>query len=232
MSTISFEAPTVARTMTSALVAEIRTDIVRGQFEPGARLRIKALMERYGAGMIPVREALSRLASSGLVIAEDQRGFSVAPVSTVELQELTKLRKQLETDALRASIAGGDLDWESRMISAHHRLKRQPKLESTVGMAESWDVAHRGFHMALLSACTARWTMQFVEVLSDQMNRYRHLSVNAEKSERHVENEHNDLLEAALARDADKACELLREHLTRTEARAMHALQNRAIDAA
>ena len=61
------------RTMASALADSLRGDIIKGVHAPGAKLAIKELCQRYDAGAIPMREALSRLATSGLVVAQDQR---------------------------------------------------------------------------------------------------------------------------------------------------------------
>jgi len=72
------------RTMASALADSLRGDIIKGVHAPGAKLAIKELCQRYDAGAIPMREALSRLATSGLVVAQDQRGFRVADVSRAD----------------------------------------------------------------------------------------------------------------------------------------------------
>src|SRR5690606_2496297 len=64
-----------AKTVASALVELIRRDSIAGSLPPGSRLPIKALSERYGAGPIPIREALARLSAVGLVTAHEQRGF-------------------------------------------------------------------------------------------------------------------------------------------------------------
>ena len=85
-------APPSFRTAASALANDIRADIISGHLPPGGRLRIKELCERYGSGAIPLREALSRLATSGFVVAEDQRGFRVADVSAAELTDITDTR--------------------------------------------------------------------------------------------------------------------------------------------
>jgi DNA-binding GntR family transcriptional regulator len=217
------------RTQATQLVARLRRDIVAGVLAPGAKLKISDLAARYGVGVIPTREALSRLASSGLVVAEDQRGFRVAPVSLDELRDLASLRRTLETRALRESLQHGDVEWEAQLIAAHHRLSRlPPRADGSLGYDETWDAAHMAFHFALLDACRSRWLMQFVHVLSEQMNRYRHVATGSDTEHaRDVGGEHASLLQAALERDADRACALLDEHFSVTEADARRALQER-----
>src|SRR5258706_3900288 len=119
-----------SRTMASTLATGIRSDIISGAWQPGTKLRIKELCERYGAGAIPMREALSRLATSGFVLAEDQRGFRVSEVSAHELTDITETRVHIECEALRQSVCNGGLDWEEKLIGAHYRLTRLPMVAS------------------------------------------------------------------------------------------------------
>jgi DNA-binding GntR family transcriptional regulator len=227
---ISAAAPT-AKTHASRLVELIRRDIMAGVLPPGTRLRIKALGERYDAGLIPLREALSRLSAVGLILAQEQRGFLVASVSRAELLDLLALRQNLEGLALRESIARGTLEWEAQLIAAHHRLMRQAGAGPVMGRGntadeQEWDRAHHAFHHALLAACESPWLMRFVGVLFDQMNRYRHLSFHAANAAgRDVPGEHQALLDAALARDADTACRLMETHLAETAKLALKAME-------
>ena len=59
----------------------IRTDIIFGRAKPGQKLRLDRLKDEYQASVSTLREILNRLSSEGLVLAEGQRGFEVAPVS-------------------------------------------------------------------------------------------------------------------------------------------------------
>src|SRR6266436_2137454 len=69
------------RTLTSDLFDRLRTDILRCNLKPNSRLLFRDLRAAYASGMSPLREALMRLASDGLVVLEDHKGFRVAPVS-------------------------------------------------------------------------------------------------------------------------------------------------------
>src|SRR5687768_506882 len=112
------------RTVTSALADRLRVDITNCELAPGEKLKLVDLQRRYEAGVIPLREALSRLAATGLVELEDQKGFRVAPVSREDLQDITSVRQQIECLALRQAIEIGDVEWESRVVATHHRLSR------------------------------------------------------------------------------------------------------------
>jgi len=217
-----------AKTFASALVELIRRDIIAGSLPPGSRLPIKALSERYGAGPIPLREALARLSAVGLVTAREQRGFWVAQTSPEELESILALRLNLEVIALKESIANGTYEWEAQLLAAHHRLAHHTARkadEGSTSIGEEWDKAHKAYHLALLAGCKSHWLMQFVNTLSDQMNRYRHLSMHSgDPARRDIAAEHKALLEAALARDAGRAAALLEEHLTRTATLALRAM--------
>lgn len=213
-------------TLTSSLASRLREDIINGVYAPGSRLRTKGLCERYGVSLIPMREALSRLASSGFVQAEDQRGFHVPEVSAAELVDITCTRLYVEKEALRRSIENGDLAWETRLIAAHHRLSRLPMQQAShPGVTPEWDEAHVEFHSALLSACDSKWLLNLASMLRDQTARYRHLSVQSQGSrkvssgkggKRDVAAEHQALLDAALKRDVAKATQLLEKHFQTT----------------
>lgn len=207
-------------TAASALANGIRADIINGNLAPGTRLRIKDLGSRYASGAIPLREALSRLATSGFVVAEDQRGFRVADVSREELLDITETRIHVECEALRRAIANGGLDWEERLAGAHYRLSRLSMAPTDGrGLAPEWEHAHAAFHAALISGSGSKSLTDIADMLRDQTARYRHLSVTepgAQEPGRDVTQEHRELFEATLARDAVRAPLLLAEHLRTT----------------
>lgn len=212
-------ADATVRTQASILTDTVRQDIIAGVFPPDSKLKLRELSERYGVGVIPLREALSRLAMSGFVEAEDQRGFRVAGVSEAELRDITRVRQSLESDALRDAIAHGDINWETELMSASHRLSRIPMrlTEPEEMMNPEWERAHDAFHAALLSGARSSWLLKLSALLREQTARYRQLSLRAEKSHmRDVGKEHQEIVDAALARDADKACALLAEHFELT----------------
>lgn len=210
--------PVHSKTQASMLTDSIRQDIIAGVFQPRSKLKMRELTERYGVGVIPLREALSRLTMSGFVTVEDQKGFRVASVSETELLDITQVRQKIETDALRNSIEHGNLEWESSLLSAAHRLNnlalRTPESE---GVNPQWDLAHDAFHSALLGACSSPWLIKLSEMLREQTGRYRHLSVKAESAaNRDLAGEHQAIAKAVLDRDADTACRLLAEHFALT----------------
>jgi DNA-binding GntR family transcriptional regulator len=211
------------RTMASQLEVRVREDIINGRLVPGSRLRLKELADFYDAGVIPLREALSRLAATGFVDAEDQKGFSVGLISAQEIRDITDTRLHIECRALALSISQGDVEWESRVIAAHHRLDRLPIIEGAQRLLKpEWEFAHDAFHKALLSSCGSPWLLRFAATLRDQTARYRMLAMHyADSESRDVRGEHKALLEAALAKDIKAASAILSAHYEETTKRVL-----------
>jgi DNA-binding GntR family transcriptional regulator len=200
----------------------IRRDILNGTLFPGDKLQIEAISDRYSIGVAPVREALNRLSSEGLVERKSQRGFFVAAISMTALEELVKTRIWLETLALRESILNHDELWEEQLVLAYHRLARtHRRLPSEAGREESeeWELRHKEFHLLLLDRCGSSWLLGFCSTMMDQAGRYRSLSMNVHPSllrRQGAAAEHEALLAAVVDRDADRACRLLEDHYTTT----------------
>lgn len=218
VTTIRGDAEAANRTQASILAEMIRKDIILGVFPPQSKLKIRELAERYEVGTVPLREALSRLVQGGFVEAEDQRGFRVAAASVDELLDISRVRQEIESTALRASIEHGDLNWETRVLAAFHRLDRTPMKDASSKMLNpAWEQAHDAYHSALIAGCGSDWLIKICTLLREQADRYRQMSVVAEKhSKRNVGSEHKDLTDAILARDADRACALLQKHFAAT----------------
>ena len=204
--------------LTSRIYTQLRDDILAGRLEPGRKLKIDELRKSYGIGASPIREALSHLASDHLVERLDQRGFRVAGVSKEEFDDLFKTRCWLEERAVRESIAHGGLDWEERVVLAAYRLSSVPRsasVEEFIPNSE-WEILHKAFHTALISACGSAILLRFCNQLYDQNIRYRVLSNLSDHPRREKIAEHEGIKEAALAHDADLAVERLFTHYAHT----------------
>lgn len=191
----------------------LRADILFGRLAPGERLRLERLKADYGAGVGTLREALNRLASERLVVAEGQRGFQVAPVSIANLREIADLRLLLECDALEQSFAAGDTEWESRVVGAHHRLARtEGRMRAgDRSVVETWKRYDWQFHQALISGCSSRVLVDTHAAVFDKYLRYQMIALSFRGDIAAAE--HQAMLDAALRRDAAAACDVLRAHV-------------------
>jgi DNA-binding GntR family transcriptional regulator len=205
-------------TQASTVYDRLQEDILTGRLQPGRKLRLKELIEEYDTGNSPLREALNRLSANGMVVREENRGFRVPPASTDELMELTRTRCWLEEIALRESIANGDVAWEERIVLAYHWLSRAAQ-SNQVGAKHTspeWQEHHRELHVALISACNSEILIDFCAQLQKRTLRYRNLAEVVEYRDRHELEEHRELQQAALNRDAGLAVDLLNKHYTVT----------------
>ena len=198
-------------TLGSSAYEAIRLDIMEGRFKPGEKLQFDALRERYGIGISPIREALSRLHSEGWVAREEQRGFRVAEISRSELLDVVKTRVMIEGLAVAEAIALQDVASEEGLVLAFHRLSKEHRLIDGKVRNTEWEKRHRQFHMALISGCKMKWIIQFCEQLFDVAERYRLLSA-ARHPERSEMDEHRAILDAYVAGKADEVKALLMRH--------------------
>ena len=226
--------PSTPRTRADEVYGRIRVDILAGRREPGSRLPFAELCDVYQASASVVREGLSRLAEEGLVVAAPQRGFRVVPLTANDLRDLTEVRLLNETLALRSAIADGDEAWLSRVVEAHDRLGRtpQPAADDPERMDEAWVEAHNAFHAALLSGCRNPRLLSIALSVRDASVLYQRWSRSiGQDKDRDAPAEHREMLEAALARDADRAVAALRPHIERTTTVLLAALERMPAEA-
>ena len=86
----------------------LRAELLNGVLNPGDKLRMVELARRFAASQSVIREALTRLAEQGLVVATPQRGFRVRQLSVEDIAGLTESRVAIESIALRLAIERGD----------------------------------------------------------------------------------------------------------------------------
>ncbi|MFT7027547.1 MAG: DNA-binding GntR family transcriptional regulator [Paracoccaceae bacterium] len=204
--------PTDGKVGDTAL-ALIRNDIVFGRLQPDQRLTLDKLRVSYGVSISTLREVLSRLAAEDLVAAEGNKGFRVAPVSDTDLHDIADLRLVLERHALALSFQKGDLDWEGRIVSAHHKLaaiERRLLAGETVNQ-QLWKRFDWEFHQALISACGSAHLMRAHAAAFDKYLRYQMIAMRFRGAV--AAEEHAGLEAAAMDRDIDCAQDLLARHI-------------------
>jgi GntR family transcriptional regulator, carbon starvation induced regulator len=197
-------------TLTARVFALMRSDILELRLEPGSKLVLDELRDKYEAGASPLRESLSRLAVEGLVTGEDRRGFRVAPLTEDDFIDLTTLRKEIEVLAVTRSVERGNDMWEADLLRAFHHMSLATPTPGGLG---EWPGRHQAFHEALVAACGSPRLLHLRRQLFDQFTRYQRIAP------RHVwrsagnDTEHKKMLDAALARDTKKCEALILAHI-------------------
>ncbi len=211
--------PAGKQMLSEQVYAHLRDAIMRGDYAPGDALKPQDLAKQQGVSLAVVREALVRVVGEGLADRLPNRGFAVPAASDRRWQEIAEARRTIEPVVLRMSIERGDVDWEARVRAAHHRLARTPAYLPDEGeyYSSSWSEAHRLFHRTLLEGCGNPVLLETFDRMWTASELTRRWSAHRAPDRDGVD-EHRRLEEAALARDADTAAEVLVRHLTRTAA--------------
>jgi DNA-binding GntR family transcriptional regulator len=205
----------VSRTLIERSYARLRDDIIEGRLAPGEKLRVEHLKARYQVGAGTLREAITRLVSDALVVAEGQRGFRVAPVTLEDLEDLTRLRLHIEIDALRRSIRAGGAEWRAQLQQAYDELS---SFEQPIrpGQRASWEQRNGRFHEALIAACGSPWTLKVLRLLGRHSERYRRFAIGLADGNRDVHAEHRQIFEMAMSGQEARAALALEAHICAT----------------
>jgi DNA-binding GntR family transcriptional regulator len=214
-------------TLSGETYQSLRAEILGGEIPPGGKVRTQMLCERFGASLGAVREALSQLLAEGLVHAEAHRGYTVSPISVEDLKDLTKIRVEVENLCLTWSMQAGQVEWESEVLAATHRLTKTYRVDEKAAISPMWIAAHDAYHTALVSACGSPRLLQFRKQLYDQSERYRKMESGLPRS-RNPDDEHKRLADAVIARDIPLATRLLRAHIELTTDNITKAMEKRA----
>jgi DNA-binding GntR family transcriptional regulator len=202
-------APVRRQTVTELALEALRERILRGVYPEGAPLRQDALASELGVSRIPIREALRQLEAEGLVTLSPHHGATVSMLSIDEIRELSELRALIESELLRRSIArltDADLAGAALILD---------RFEAAFagGDVAAWGELNWSFHSALLQPASRPLTFGIAESLQNQSDRYMRLQLKLTEGEMRASDEHRAILEAARARETDRACALLVAHI-------------------
>lgn len=206
-------ADTSENTLVDQSYRKLRAGIIKGEFAPGEKLRIAKLKSYLAIGPTPIREALSRLTFSGLVIAEPNRGFFVKKISEPEMKDIYEIFAEIELLALERAIDFGDADWEGNIVAALHKLSAVEISFHPIN-AEKWLTLNYEFHLAMISGCKSPTLLKVREDVYQLFDRYCYLSLMANPKFLPQNNEdHSNLARAVIARDKALSRELMQQHL-------------------
>jgi DNA-binding GntR family transcriptional regulator len=202
------------RTLAEKAFAAIHEGIVTGALAPGERLRIEELAATLGMSHLPIREAIRRLESIGLAEHIPHRGGRVAELSLADLDSLYEARLLLEPEliartAQRFSAADAQV--------AREFLDEQAQAEQRGELRDVWN-AHTEFHFSLYRLSDSPWLLRLVTPLWESSQRYRMTvaPLNSERRRQEAQHEHEQMLDACIDHDGDRARRVLHEHLTKT----------------
>lgn len=201
--------PLKHRTLSAAIVDQLRQSILDGTYPAGSQLRQDALGEAYGVSRIPVREALFQLEAEGLVRIVPQKGAIVSELSLDEINDVFDLRRILEPRLLAQSAPGFTaMDLEG-LDDIQKRFEKAIKARNV----SEWGQLNADFHMALYVHARQPRTRAIVVALLQTSDRYTRLQLSNTKAMGIAEKEHAHLIALCRAQKVDEACRYLERHI-------------------
>lgn len=197
-----------AVTKTEAVYNEIRWHILTGQLAPGSTLKQDALARDLGVSVTPVREALRRLESEGLVTFMAHSTVRIPPLSLEELDELYAIRLQLDPFAAKLAAASASPQDARNIFSL---LDQTGKGRTARDRFE----ANRAFHRAVYYASGNLQLGQLLDQLWDRTERYRFVLIQTGIDEHASSTEHAEIARAITEHNGRAAADLLKRHVQR-----------------
>ncbi len=186
---------------------KLSSRIVRGEFQPGEKLRQDLIARELGVSQVTVREALLNLAAQGLVIGLPRRGMCVAPMDQNAIQELRVMRRALEPVALQHSV----LNLTSEQIAHIEKVHKECDAAET---SEDWEEANQRFHLAVIAGCNM--PRLIAEIRNLQLLYAWHFNNrHTTKWRKRKDPDHAAILAAIKDRDTARAHSVMERHLTR-----------------
>jgi DNA-binding GntR family transcriptional regulator len=195
----------------------LRTEILEGRLEPGAELIEVALADQLGVSRGPLREAIGRLAAEGLVTVSPRRGAVVRSLSKEEFLELYQVREALERMAVQLAVPRLT-DEQFEELTA---LNGQMEAHAARNEVEAFFESNLAFHARLLEASGNEKLKELYRQLLGQLGRYRLRSLTLRGNLQRSVAEHKAILRAARRGDAERAAQLMAEHIRVPQRRAM-----------
>jgi DNA-binding GntR family transcriptional regulator len=210
----------------SLAYSELRQMILSGALAPGSRISQYELAENMQMSITPLREAIRRLSSEGLITMDTHRDSKVADMSAAEARELLEVRLSLEPSATELA-AYRRTDADVALI----RAAAEKLLPVTPVWGEDAIIAHRDFHRAVYTASHNATLIKLLDDLWDKSDRYRRIGLELPSADepRTIDlNQHHQILELVIAGDGPGAADLARTHIANSlTASVTGALQER-----
>jgi DNA-binding GntR family transcriptional regulator len=200
------------RTMSGQITDRIREKILTGEYPPGSALLQDVIAAEFGVSKIPVREALVQLRAEGLVDVYAHRGFQVRPLSSTEVDEVFRLRLQIEPEA----VAEGARRATPTDIDAVHLAFTNLNDALAAGQLHESGELNRSFHLALAVPRLQPVTAEILNRLHTLSHRYVRMHLLPRGRVTRATQEHTDLYEAWTRGNPVEASRLTHAHIERT----------------
>lgn len=197
------------RTLWQRAHEHLRDEIISGSLTPGTELNEVTLAESLGVSRGPIREALGRLASEGLVTIRPRRGAVVRALSSEEFIEAYQVREALEMMAVRLAVP----KLTAEDLAAMESLIEEMAVHAEAGDVQRFFEANTEFHQRFFRAADNRMLAELYRQLRGQIDRHRLRSLELRGDLHRSIAEHRAILWAAAKGDVERAVSLASEHI-------------------
>ncbi|KQM20321.1 GntR family transcriptional regulator [Sphingomonas sp. Leaf24] len=201
----------IIRNLSDQLVDLVRDRILAGRVEQDRAIRQDALAAELGVSKIPLREALTRLEQEGLLRSRANHGYFVRELTIDEAEEVYALRLRLEPEIAAAAAVRAT---EAERETATRTLARLDAATNAHG--EGVGAFNRAFHLALLRPSRQPITTTVLERLHVLGERYVRKHLEPLGRDQRANDEHAELLDRWLSRDAAAVREAMYGHIEQT----------------
>ena len=201
----------IVRNLSDQLVSLVRERILSGLVPANSPIRQDGLAKVLGISKIPLREALARLEEEGLLSSQANRGYFVRPLDTAEAEDIYALRLKLEPEVMAQAAARADEAERQIAIDTFATL-----YQVTDEGGEGVGAFNRAFHLALLRPSGRDLTTSILERIHVLSERYVRKHLEPLGRDERANEEHREMLEAWLARDAERIRDLTIAHIDQT----------------
>lgn len=201
----------IVRTVAEQAYHAVRERILRGDLAAGSPVRQDTIADDLGVSKIPLREALTRLEQDGLLSSSPNKGYVVRPLSAAEADEVFALRLKLEPDAAAQAAERFNEAGRATAVAAFEAMGAADGPQSP-----DYVLANRLFHLALVRPGVGRVTGQMVERLHVLAERYVRVHLQPAGRAGRAVLEHQEILDAWLARASPRVAALTAGHIRKT----------------
>ena len=219
------KSPLGHRTLSAAIVEEVRRDILNGTYPAGEQLRQDVLAATFQVSRIPVREALIQLESEGLVVIEPHKGAIVSSFSLEEIDDVFDLRVMLEPRLLVKSIAR----FKASDFAEVYALETEFKKAIETHDVARWGLLNAKFHLALYKQAGLPRTHAIVTGLLQTSDRFTRIQMRTGRALDRAQKEHQQLLKLCQLGNAKLATEHLIEHIEKVRKDLYALFKKRAV---
>jgi DNA-binding GntR family transcriptional regulator len=196
-------------TLAQQVYEHLRRGILANDYPPGKSLREETLANRFAVSRVPVREALRRLAAEGFVTLTPRQGATVSSLSAKQFLDAYQVREALEALAIRLAIPNLTDDDLAALEALNDEMRRHAAAQDTDAFFE----ANAKFHDVFVERADNDDLNTIYTMLIDRMRRYRWPSLDLRGGMERSTGEHDAILAAVRAGDADEAARLLAAHI-------------------